>query len=124
MLRPQAFNPRHFVEVFAQVGMQPGIGKLFPQLPHRRQQLWRRGRRKARRNGVAETAALVPAFNQLAGLPVALLRAFAQVVRRVAIHHHFPGEQAHIQAQRFVKQGIDRLRMQRTKNQRGSGAVA
>ena len=41
MLRPQAFYPRHFVEVFAQMGVQPGIGKLFPQLPHRGQQLRR-----------------------------------------------------------------------------------
>ena len=41
MFRPEAFNPRHFIEVFAQVGMQPGIGKLFPELLHRRQQLRR-----------------------------------------------------------------------------------
>ena len=124
MLRPQVFDPGDFVEVFAQMGVQPGVGKLFAQLLHRRQQRGRGGWREARRNGIAQAATLVPALYQLAGLPIALFRAFAEILRRVAIHHHLSGQQTHIQTQRFAKQRIHRLRMQGTKYQRGSGAVA
>jgi hypothetical protein len=42
----------------------------------------------------------------------------------MAIHHHFPGDQAHIQAQRFAEQRLHRGRMQGTKHQRGGGAMA
>ena len=106
------------------MGMQPGIRELFPQALNRRQQLWRRRRGKTRRDGVAEAALMVPALNELPGLPVALLRRFTQIVRSVAVHHHFTGEQTHIQPQGFGKQRIDRFGMQGTKHQRGGGAVA
>ena len=66
----------------------------------------------------------MPALNQRPRLPVALLRVFAQVVRRVSVHHHLSGDKAHIEAQGFGKQRFDRFRMQRAKHQRGGGAVA
>ena len=67
---------------------------------------------------------MVPALDQRPRLPVALLRVFAQVVRRVSVHHHLSGDKAHVQAQGFGKQRLDRFRMQRAKHQRGGGAVA
>ena len=66
----------------------------------------------------------MPALDQRPRLPVALLRVFAQVVRRVPVHHYFSGDKAHVQAQGLGKQRLDRFRMQRAKHQRGGGAVA
>jgi hypothetical protein len=45
----------------------------------------------------------MPAADQLPGLLVALPGGFAQIVGHMAIHHHFPGDQAHIEAQRFAE---------------------
>ncbi len=58
---------------------------------------------KARGDGIAQPAALMPAADQRPGLLVALPGGFAQVVGHMAIHHHFPGDQAHIQAQSFAE---------------------
>jgi hypothetical protein len=39
MLRPEIAHPGHFVGVFAQMGLQPGVGKLLSEQADRRQQL-------------------------------------------------------------------------------------
>jgi hypothetical protein len=57
-------------------------------------------------------------------LPVALFGGFRQVVRRVPVHHHFPGNQPHVEAQCLGKQRIDRFGMQGAKHQRCGCAVA
>ena len=103
MLRPQLFNPGDLLPVFTEMRLQPGVGKLGPQALHRLQQRRRRGGSKARGNGIPQPATLMPAADQPPGLLVALLGGFAQVVGHMAIHHHFPGDQAHIEAQRFAE---------------------
>ncbi len=42
----------------------------------------------------------------------------------MAIHHHFPGDQAHIEAQRLLNNASTGCRMQGYKHQRGGGAMA
>ena len=103
MLRPQLFNPGDLLPVFTEMRLQPGVGKLGPQALHRLQQRRSRGGGKARGDGIAQPAALMPAADQRPGLLVALPGGFAQVVGHMAIHHHFPGDQAHVEAQRFAE---------------------
>jgi len=96
VLRKQRFHPGDLLRIFAQVSVQPDVGKLLTQLPHFFEQRRRRGRRKARRQRVAEPTAPVPALNQRPRVGIALRRRLQQRVRRVAIHHHLAGDQPHL----------------------------
>ncbi|MOA12172.1 hypothetical protein D3C78_1321450 [compost metagenome] len=120
----QLFYPGYFIKIFAQMGVQVGVRKFLAQALHLLKQRRGAGGRKAWRNGVTQPLFAVPALNQRSRLAVALFRAFQQGFRRMAIHHHLTGNQAHVQRRRLAEQRFNRLRMHGAKYQRRSGAVA
>ena len=66
----------------------------------------------------------MPRVNQQLGLVVAGLGGIAQRFRHVAIHHAFAGDEPKVALQRFLKQRIDGVRVDRVTNARRGRAVA
>ena len=84
----------------------------------------RRGRREARRDGVAEPAAPVPAADQGTAVLCRLNRVDQHRGGRVPAHHHFAAHRPKTAPLRLGEIGIDRGRVDRTEAGRTGRAVA
>ena len=79
---------------------------------------------KARRDRIERTAAAVPARDQRLRVVVALLGGVAQIFRRIAVHQHLAGDDAHAAAFSLREQRIDGLGIHRAKHERRRRPVA
>ena len=121
--REQRFNPFDFLKVLADVGVQVNVRVFCEQFACQGQLLRGAGRGEARGDGVMQTALAVPAFDQLLALGVAGFCGVCQIVRRIAVHHHFARDQAQVQTLRGFKQCVNGLRVHAAKYQCGGGAI-
>jgi hypothetical protein len=122
--REQPGDEGDLFPIFGDVGLQIQFRVLAPQRS-RGFELRRRARScPARGDGVEQAPYPMPCVDQRLGLVVAGLRCVARRFRHVAIHHAFAGDEPQIALQRFLKQRVDRLRIDRAINARRGRAVA
>ena len=123
-LGKQLFDPGDLVLVLGNMGLQIAPGMLPAERSRGFQLLARAGWGKPRRDSVQQTPAIVPLRDQRLGVVIAGLRRIEQRGRRVAIHQHLAGGNAHAKLFGFLKKRIDRLRIYRAINARAGDPVA
>ena len=123
-LREQLGNEGDLFAVFGDVGLQIQFRMFTPQ-SCRGFELRRRARsRPARSDGLEQAPYPMPCVDQRFGLVVTELRGVVQCFRHVAVHHAIASDEPQVALQRFLKQCIDRLRIDSAINARRGRAVA
>jgi len=63
--------------------------------------------REARRDGIRQAVAPVPALDQRLAIVIRALGGIAELGRTVAVHHHLAGDHPQVEAFGFFEQGVD-----------------
>ncbi len=104
--------------------LHPEVRTLFIEPANHRELFGARGRRKSRRQGVAEPVPAVPALDEVAAIRFRARHIVAQIVRGVAVHQDLAAEHAQLARLRFLEERIDRLLMNGGIDGGRGGAVA
>ncbi len=99
----QLLDPLHLLQVFTDVGLHVQVWIFPEQLTGQGQLLGRAGGGEAWGHGVVQAALAVPALDQRLALGVARFGGVDQVVRGVAVHHHFAGDHAQVKFLGYFK---------------------
>jgi hypothetical protein len=122
--RKQFARPADLVLVLRHVRLDPHVAVARRQFAGTAQLRLRATGREARRDGVPEPVAAMPAADQRLGVDQRLLGLVAHPVGRVAVLQHLARDHAQAAALRLLHQGVHRVRMRSAEGQRRGDTVA
>ena len=103
-LGEQLGDPGHLGTVFGDMGLHVDAGMIGQQSTGHRQLRRAAGHRKARRHRISQPTDAMPASYQRAAIGLGLDHVVAQRLRRMPVHQHLAGDQAHASALRGLEQ--------------------